>query len=60
VRFEEQGTGTRVVLEHRGWEAIRPNHPARHGLTGEAFSSMIGLNWGELVSTFRQFMRERK
>ena len=55
VRFEEQGKGTRVVLEHRGWEALRPDHPARHGLSGESFSGMIGLHWGDLVTAYRQY-----
>jgi len=59
VRFEEQGKGTRVVLEHRGWEALRPEHPARHGLTGESFSGMIGLHWGDLITAFRQHARKR-
>lgn len=59
VRFEEQGRGTRVVLEHRGWEALRPEHPARHGLTGESFSGMIGLHWGDLITAFRQFTSAR-
>lgn len=59
VRFEEQGKGTRVVLEHRGWEALRADHPARHGLAGEAFSSMIGLHWGDLITSYRQRTRVR-
>jgi uncharacterized protein YndB with AHSA1/START domain len=54
VRFEPHGSGTRVTLEHRGWETIRAKHPARHGLSGEAFESMIGLHWGDLVTSFRQ------
>jgi hypothetical protein len=58
VRFEEFGEGTRVVLEHRGWEALRGDHPARHGLDGEAFSSMIGLHWGDVISGFRQYARK--
>lgn len=58
VRFEEHGRGTRVVLEHRGWEALRADHPARHGLSGEAFSSMIGLHWGDIITGFRQFARK--
>lgn len=59
VRFEPQGDGTRVVLEHRGWENIRSDHPARHGLSGEAFSSMIGLHWGDLVTGYRQHAKAR-
>lgn len=58
VRFEAAGEGTRVVLEHRGWEALRPDHPARHGLDGEAFSSMIGLHWGDIITGFRQYARK--
>jgi uncharacterized protein YndB with AHSA1/START domain len=59
VRFEEQGKGTRVVLEHRGWEALHPEHPARHGLTGESFSGMIGLHWGDVITGYRQHTRGR-
>jgi len=54
VRFEAQGQGTRVTLEHRGWQAIHAKHPARHGLSGEAFSSMIGLHWGDVLTGYRQ------
>src|SRR4051812_23931403 len=31
VRFVASGGGTRVTLEHRGWAAIRGDHPVRHG-----------------------------
>ena len=53
VRFERAEGGTSVVLEHRGWEAIAARHPVRHGLTGTAFSDMIGLWWGELMTSYR-------
>ena len=59
VRFEAHGEGTRVVLEHRGWEALRADHPARHGLRGEALSRMIGLHWGDIVTSFRLYARQR-
>lgn len=59
VRFEEQGKGTRVVLEHRGWGALRADHPARHGLSGESFSGMIGLHGGDLITAFRQYTTDR-
>ncbi|MGH2899739.1 MAG: SRPBCC domain-containing protein, partial [Solirubrobacteraceae bacterium] len=45
VRFEPDAGGTRVTLEHRGWERIPREHPARHGLAGSAFSAMIGSFW---------------
>lgn len=58
VRFEASGDGTRVTLEHRGWAAIHRKHPARHGLTGDAFSSLIGLYWGDVLTGFRQRARK--
>ena len=59
VRFEPFATGTRVTLEHRGWDAIRSDHPARHGMTGDAFSGMIGLYWGDLLTPYRQHAHPR-
>jgi hypothetical protein len=53
VRFEAEGKGTRLTLEHRGWDAIRPGHPARHGQTGPAFGDMIGLWWADLLVAIR-------
>jgi uncharacterized protein YndB with AHSA1/START domain len=53
VRFERAAAGTRVTLEHRGWEALRPDHPARHGLVGGAFASMLGLWWGDRLNELR-------
>lgn len=56
VRFEPVADAddcTRIVLEHRGWDAIPADHPARHGLRGGAFCDMIGLHWGELLTAYR-------
>ncbi len=53
IAFEGVNGGTRVTLEHTGWSAIRPDHPARHGLTGGAFTAMIGMWWGELATSLR-------
>lgn len=52
VRFEPEGPCTRVTVEHRGWDAFSPDHPARHGLVGEAFVSMMGVFWGDLLVAF--------
>jgi uncharacterized protein YndB with AHSA1/START domain len=60
VRFEPAPGGTRVTLEHRGWEAVRPDHPARRGLDGEAFTSMLGLYWGELATSLRAYAARPK
>jgi hypothetical protein len=53
VRFEAEGQGTRLILEHRGWGTIRPGHPARHGHSGQAFGDMIGLWWADLLVAIR-------
>lgn len=53
VSFERANAGTRVTLEHRGFESLRPDHPVRHGLEGPAFAAMMGLHWGDLATTFR-------
>jgi len=49
VRFEPVAGGTRVTLVHGGWESIPRNHKVRHGWEGEAFRSMIGLIWADLL-----------
>jgi len=53
VRFERVAGGTRVTLQHRGWDRIAAPHPARHGHTGDAFVSMIGLRWADLLTAYR-------
>jgi uncharacterized protein YndB with AHSA1/START domain len=53
VRFEKSGEGTRVTLEHRGWDSIPASHPFRRGWTGEAFASMVGLRWADQLVSLR-------
>jgi uncharacterized protein YndB with AHSA1/START domain len=60
VRFEATETGTRVTLEHSGWAAIRPDHPARHGIVGAPFASRIGSWWGALMTTFRLHVESKE
>jgi uncharacterized protein YndB with AHSA1/START domain len=60
VLFESANPGTRVTVVHRGWGAIRPEHPARHGLEGAEFARMIGLWWGELMTGLREHVDTRR
>lgn len=53
VRFEPAEGGTSVILEHRGWASLPKDHPVRHGLFGDAFTSMVGLWWGDLMVALR-------
>jgi uncharacterized protein YndB with AHSA1/START domain len=56
VLFEAIDNGTRVTLRHSGWAALRPDHPVRHGLEGPDFIRMIGLWWGDLMTSLREFV----
>jgi uncharacterized protein YndB with AHSA1/START domain len=54
VRFEPAQGGTRVTLEHRGWDRVPVDHASRHGYgTSDAFTGMIGLWWGDLLTSLR-------
>jgi uncharacterized protein YndB with AHSA1/START domain len=54
VEFTPAGDGTLVTVTHTGWAALRADHPARHGLEGAAFSRMMGLWWGEQMTSLRE------
>jgi uncharacterized protein YndB with AHSA1/START domain len=60
VRFEPVPSGTRVTVEHRGWERFAPDHPVRHGLQGDAFTAMMGVFWGDLLVSLQMRAREGK
>lgn len=59
VTFEPGPGGTLVTITHRGWSKIRPDHPARHGLDVAAFVRMMGLWWGELLTSLREHVTTR-
>jgi uncharacterized protein YndB with AHSA1/START domain len=59
VTFRASGEGTLVSVRHSGFAALPEGHPARHGLTGAAFSRMIGLWWGELLTALREHVTTR-
>jgi len=54
VRFMPAAEGrTLVSVEHRGWAAIRADHPVRHGQDVEAFVGAMGMWWGDLLTSLR-------
>jgi uncharacterized protein YndB with AHSA1/START domain len=55
VHFSATAGGTFVTVEHRGWATLRPGHPARHGLEGTEHSGRLGLWWGQLLSSLREY-----
>jgi len=60
VIFEKAPGGTRITVEHRGWKALPPNHPARHGLKGPAFYDKIGRTWVDLLNEYRMHSRRKR
>jgi uncharacterized protein YndB with AHSA1/START domain len=54
VTFQKSSSGTLVTVTHRGWSRIPPDHPARHRLETAAFIRMLGLWWGDLMSSMRE------
>jgi uncharacterized protein YndB with AHSA1/START domain len=59
VIFAPSGDGTLVTVCHSGWSALRDEHPARHGVVGAAFSRMMGMWWGTLMTSFREHIDAR-
>ena len=54
VRFEPSPSGTQVTVVHRGWAAIRPDHPVRHGQEVAAFLRTTGMWWADLLTSLRE------
>ena len=55
VTFRASAKGCEVRVAHRGWAAIRPDHPVRHGGDAQQTLRTIGTWWGELLSSLREF-----
>jgi uncharacterized protein YndB with AHSA1/START domain len=49
IQFVASGGGTRVILEHRGWAAIRGDHPVRHAKPSGTFIADLGMWWAGLL-----------
>jgi uncharacterized protein YndB with AHSA1/START domain len=59
VAFVPTESGTEVTVTHRGWGAIRSDHPVRHDLDVDAFIRMMGMWWGDLMTSMREHARSR-
>lgn len=60
VAFTRTPSGrTQLVLVHRGFAALRPDHPVRHGEPVDKFIAAIGLWWGQLLTSLREHARDR-
>jgi hypothetical protein len=60
VVFAPSESGTLVTVQHRGWGALRADHPARHGQQGADFTRKIGIWWGDLMTAMRVYSEGKK
>ncbi len=49
VRFDTVENGTRVTVEHFGWDAIDQDHAARHGFPLSVFQRRLAEWWQALL-----------
>lgn len=57
VRFEAVGDATRVTITHHGWDAIPPEHVARHGFPLTIFQQRQGEQWRAALAALALRMR---
>jgi uncharacterized protein YndB with AHSA1/START domain len=53
VRFDEVHDGTRVTVEHFGWDALPQEHAARHGFPLTDFQQRLAEWWQTLLGSLR-------
>jgi hypothetical protein len=54
VWFEAATDGTRVTVQHRGFAALRDDHPVRHGKPAVEFLGELARWWGSLATSLRE------
>lgn len=67
ICFEDRSLGpddddprTFVTVTHRGFSALRPDHPVRHGDDVVVFIGRMGSWWGGLLSGLREHLAQSK
>ena len=60
VLFTPARGGTEVTVHHRGWAALRADHPARHGQQGAEFVRTMRLWWADLLTAMREHAEARR
>lgn len=60
ILFEPAESGTRILLEHRGWEILPLGHPARHNLAGAEFRIFRSQWWAAHLVAIRDVALQHK
>jgi uncharacterized protein YndB with AHSA1/START domain len=53
IGFTAVQDGTRLTLEHRGWNTLPADHPARHGMEDRRFLLINGRWWEDQFEALR-------
>jgi uncharacterized protein YndB with AHSA1/START domain len=56
VRFEAVGDGTRVTVQHRGWDTIPQDHVARHGFDLLLLQRRLVDHWRALLASLNSVL----
>lgn len=54
VKFKPSYQGTRIVLEHSGWENLPKDHPVRHGMPHLMFMKNHAAWWEALLFALKK------
>ncbi len=57
VHFEAVDEGTRVTVEHRGWDTIPAKHAARHGFELMLFQRRQAEHWRALLGGLKRLVQ---
>lgn len=57
VDFVPERGATRVSVEHRGWSALRGDHPAFHGMERRHTARIRDAWWAEVLTFLRDHLR---
>jgi hypothetical protein len=58
ITFTAVQGGTRLTLEHRGWNSLPPDHPARHGLQDQRFLLQRAQWWDAQFAALKRVSTE--
>ena len=54
IGFAAVEGGTRLTLEHRGWDTLPADHPARHGMEDRRFLLIHARWWEDQIDSLRR------
>jgi uncharacterized glyoxalase superfamily protein PhnB/uncharacterized protein YndB with AHSA1/START domain len=61
VQFQPKGSGTLVTLEHRGFQDLPKDHPARHGQSDDlVYGRRLASWWDNILGDLQAWVRQHQ